>query len=302
MNYREALTEMGYSNITEKITEYRMRPLYRDSGNNTSLSVDRDTGFFIDYGQNIKGSFTDLVKITMGLKNLTDARAWLCNKEVSAGVTQPENKPLLKAAKRYSNITLQKLNPNHDYWIKRGVPEEIIKLFKGGTVSEGKMKNRYVFPIFNGKEEIVGFTGRDIQTSSSESRPKWKHIGNKSSWRYPLQINYPIIKSQRKVILVESIGDMLSLWAAGIENTMVTFGLEVSNDIVNFLLRNDPNKITISFNNDTSKNDAGNIAATKTLKKLSKYFDHNQLEIKLPSKNDFGEMNKEEILTWQKKE
>ena len=83
---------------------------------------------------------------------------------------------------------------------------------------------------------------------------------------------------------------------------MVAFGLEVRNDVVNFLLRNDPNKIIVAFNNDDSKNNAGNIAATKTLKKLSKYFDHNQLEIKLPSKNDFGEMNKEEIQTWQKKE
>jgi hypothetical protein len=83
---------------------------------------------------------------------------------------------------------------------------------------------------------------------------------------------------------------------------MVTFGLEISNSLVNFLLREDPNKITISFNNDESKNNAGNIASEKAYKKLLKYFDRRQLQIKLPTKNDFGEMNTEEILKWQTKE
>ena len=301
MNYREALSDMGYSNICENAKEYRMRPIYRDSGNSTSLKVDKETGFFIDYGQNIKGSFTDLVKITMGLKSLSEARIWLSQKEIAPTHTRIEERPLIKTPKKYSKMTLQKLEPNHDYWIKRGVPQETIEIFKGGVVSEGKMKNRYVFPILNGKEEVVGFTGRDIQTPKLDSRPKWKHIGDKSSWKYPLQVNYPIIKAQKEVIIVESIGDMLSLWSAGITNTMVSFGLEVSNDIVNFLLRLDPDNITLSFNNDSAKNNAGNIAAEKSHKKLSKYFDASQLEIKLPTKNDFGEMNEKEILAWQTK-
>ena len=302
MNYREALSDMGYSNICENAREYRMRPIYRDSGNNSSLKVDKETGFFVDYGQNIKGSFTDLVKITMGLKNLNEARTWLTYKQIAPSAIYKENKPLIKTIKKYSNMTLQKLEPNHEYWINRGVPLEVIELFEGGVVSEGKMKNRYVFPILNGKKEIVGFTGRDIQTSSSSSRPKWKLIGDKSSWKYPLQVNYPIINDKKEAIIVESIGDMLSLWSAGIKNTMVAFGLEISNDIVNFLLRTDPNKITISLNNDESKNNAGNIAAEKAYKKLSKYFDRRQLEIKLPTKNDFGEMSVEEITKWQTKE
>jgi len=302
MNYREALADMGYSNICENTREYRMRPIYRDSGNSSSLKVDKETGFFVDYGQNAKGSFADLVKITMGLKNLSEARTWLSEKQIAPDAILTENKPLIKATKKYSNMTLQKLEPNHEYWIKRGVPIEVMKLFKGGVVSEGKMKNRYVFPILNGKEEIIGFTGRDIQCSSSSSRPKWKHIGDKSSWRYPLQVNYSIINDTKKAIIVESIGDMLSLWTAGIKNTMVAFGLEVSNSLVNFLLREDPNKITIALNNDESKSSAGNIAADKTYKKLSKYFDKRQLEIKLPTKNDFGEMDTEEILKWQTKE
>ena len=41
MNYREALSDMGYSNICENAREYRMRPIYRDSGNNSSLKVEK---------------------------------------------------------------------------------------------------------------------------------------------------------------------------------------------------------------------------------------------------------------------
>ena len=35
-------------------------------------------------------------------------------------------------------------------------------------------------------------------------------------------------------------------------------------------------------------------------KTISKYFDLNQVKLALPNKNDFGEMNREEILGWKK--
>ena len=62
----------------------------------------------------------------------------------------------------------------------------------------------------------------------------------------------------------------------------------------------DPDKIYLSFNNDSYGNYAGNRAAKKALNKLSVFFDPEDIEIKLPSKNDFGEMTKEEILKWVK--
>jgi DNA primase len=168
----------------------------------------------------------------------------------------------------------------------------------GGIAENGKMKNRYVFPIFNSKKEIVGFSGRDV---TNNSKIKWKHLGDKINWCYPSFLNLEEIKSQKEAILVESIGDCLSLWDAGIKNTIVTFGLEISISILNFLLKVDPNKIYISFNNDQEKNNAGNIAAEKGKNKLLRYFDPKQIEIKLPDKKDFGEMSVDEILIWKKK-
>jgi len=109
------------------------------------------------------------------------------------------------------------------------------------------------------------------------------------------------LKETKEIFLVESIGDCLALWDAKINNVIVTFGLEVSVAILNLLLKIDPNKIYISFNNDIKKNEAGNKAAEKAKNKLLRYFDSKQIDIKLPTKKDFGEMSVQEIEQWKKK-
>ena len=114
-----------------------------------------------------------------------------------------------------------------------------------------------------------------------------------------MQVNFTIIQKAKEVILVESIGDMLSLWEAGIKNTLVTFGLRVSSHLISCILKLNPNKIIIAFNND-EEGGAGNKAAYKASKFLDRHFDEGVVKIKLPSKNDFGCMNKKEILEWQK--
>ena len=159
------------------------------------------------------------------------------------------------------------------------------------------MKNRYVFPIFNLRNNIIGFSGRDV---TNISKIKWKHLGEKSDFLYPLFLNHSILQEQREIILVESIGDMLNLWQSGIQNVLVTFGTSLSLPILNHMLKLDIKKIYISLNNDSNKNMAGNIGADKIYSRLKRYFDQRQLKIALPVKKDFGEMTREEILQWKK--
>jgi DNA primase len=160
------------------------------------------------------------------------------------------------------------------------------------------MKNRYVFPILDAKDRLVGVSGRYVLEAKYDSIPKWKHIGDKYAWKYPLFLNHEIILNKKEIFLVESIGDMLALWEAGVKNSVVTFGLDVSSSIMGVLLRFDLNKVYISFNNDSGKNNRGNLAAEKAKNKLLKHFDPNQIEVRLPTKNDFGDMNTKEIKTW----
>jgi DNA primase len=191
------------------------------------------------------------------------------------------------------------LIPDHSYWNDRGISKDTLSIFKGGVIDSGKMAERYVFPIFNKKEQIVGFSGRDLKqdkkTNSKFVRPKWKHIGDKSKWNYPLLNNVKIIREQKSIIVVESIGDMLSLWENGVRNTIVSFGVILSPDMLSTLTRMDPDKIFISFNDDSSNSNAGNEAAHIAKKKLLQFFDEDQITIKLPQgHNDFNEMHLKE--------
>lgn len=295
-NIHQILTNLGYS-LKDFGREYRTKPIYRDSDNDTVLRIYKDTGFWVDFKENVSGDFTSLIKKSLKLENNEQAKVWLKEKKFTF-IDQVIKQPQVSDKKTFDKDLLLKLKKDHQYWIDRNVSAETIESFQGGLASLGKMKNRYVFPIFNSKTEIIGFSGRDI---TNESKIKWKHLGDKSSWCYPTFLNIENLKSERQVFLIESIGDCLSLWDAGIKNTIVTFGLDVSISILNLLLKLDPDKINISFNNDSQKNNAGNQAADKAFNKLSRYFDRKQLNISLPTKKDFGEMCTNEIIEWKNK-
>jgi len=295
-NIYQILTNLGYS-LKDFGREYRTKPIYRDSDNDTVLRIYKDTGFWVDFKENVSGDFTSLIKKSLKLENNEQAKVWLKEKKFTF-IDQVTKQPQVSDKKTFDKDLLLKLKKDHQYWIDRNVSAETIESFQGGLASLGKMKNRYVFPIFNSKTEIIGFSGRDI---TNESKIKWKHLGDKSSWCYPTFLNIENLKSEKQVFLIESIGDCLSLWDAGIKNTIVTFGLDVSISILNLLLKLDPDKINISFNNDSQKNNAGNQAADKAFNKLSRYFDRKQLNISLPTKKDFGEMCTNEIIEWKNK-
>ena len=290
----EILSELGYK-LTDAGIEYRTSALYRDGDNETSLRVYKDTGKWHDFKENRFGELEDLVKLTLGTKTIEEVKYYLQNKDFKPSVLKYE--PTLENEKTFAPEELADMIQDHSYWKRRGVDPSTVSVFEGGVLLNGKMAKRYVFPIFNHKRKIVGITGRDI---TGNSKIKWKHLGEKVNWVYPAIHNFKIIKKEKSVYIVESMGDMLSLWQAGVKNTIVTFGLTLSPKIVSFLIKMDPDKIYLSFNNDSYGNYAGNRAAKKALNKLSVFFDPEDIEIKLPSKNDFGEMTKEEILKWVK--
>jgi hypothetical protein len=295
VNVYQILTDLGYK-LKDYGREYRTKPLYRESDNDTVLKIYKDSGHWFDFKENISGDFNSLVSMTLKLENPEKAKEWLKDKNFSFSRSFEPTKPLLKSTKKFDIEILENLELNHQYWNKRNITYETLTQFKGGIAKAGKMKNRYVFPIFDINNNIIGFSGRDI---TNLSKIKWKHLGEKNDFLYPLFLNSNQIEMGKEIILVESIGDMLSLYQAGIKNVLVTFGTNLSLSILNYCLKTDMKKIYISLNNDSNKNNAGNIAAEKTYARLKRYFDDKQLKISLPTKKDFGEMNKEEILQWK---
>ena len=288
---KDILTNIGYT-LFDSGKEYRTKPLYRDSSSNNVLCIKKDTGRWIDFKENRYGNLEELVQITLDLKDLNEAKSYISN---NFQLRLPKvEKEKLKSPTVFNKKNLNYIIPDYSYWKKRGVSSETLEIFESGVMRSGKMKDRYVFPIFDKADSLVGIAGRDITENQSL---KWKLVGEKRSWAYPLKYNLKYLLSQKEVYLVESIGDMLALWEAGIKNCIVTFGLAITSKTKQVLMVIDPKKIYISFNND--ENQAGNTAARKAYDNLRRQFDVSQLEIKLPSENDFGCMSKGEIIKWQ---
>jgi len=297
---KEVLTELGYS-LQDCGKEFRTRPLYRESDNNNILVIKKENGLWYDFKLSKGGTFEELVRLTLKLDNIEDTKEIIKSRVFSESKEYVRDKPNLKKLKTFPMELLSELNPDHSYWEGRGVNKETVKIFKGGVASSGKMADRYVFPVFNNSDKIIGFSGRCVLTNSQNTyRPTWKHIGAKSEWVYPEKNNYELIKNSKKVILVESIGDMLSLWQAGIKNVLVTFGLRINSGIMGLFLRIEPVKIILSFNKDPKSSLAGQKAADKAFEKLSRYFSEKTIQISFPYKNDFGEMTTNEIIKWGK--
>ncbi|NBU99472.1 MAG: hypothetical protein EBS19_14900, partial [Spirochaetia bacterium] len=246
----EILTELGYK-LKDYGKEFRTKPLYRDSDNDTVLRIYKDTGKWFDFKQNISGDINSLIRLTLKIDDPEKAQEWLKNKNFHVNYNIEYVKPILKSTQKFDINLLENLENNNSYWNKRGITDDILLQFKGGVGKAGKMKNRYVFPIFDAKGDIIGFSGRDI---TNLSKIKWKHLGEKNDFVYPLFLNNKSIEEQKEVILVESIGDMLSLYQAEIKNVLVTFGTNLSLSILNYCLKMDIRKIFISLNNDIEKN------------------------------------------------
>ena len=294
---RNILTDLGYV-VVDNGTEYRARPIYRDSGNANSLRIKKSNGWWNDFGIGKAGSFAELVKITLNLQDIKDAYNYLQDKHKFNPQNLPVERPKLKADVKFHPSILDKLQKDYTYWNCRGISDSILKEFECGISYEiGKMKDRYVFPIFNSKKEIIGLSGRTLKNSSI----KWKHLGPKSEWKYPLFLNYKLIREKKEVILVESIGDCLSLFEAGIRNVIVIFGTEISHSLISTIIKLDPKKIYISLNHEPNNDSIGDKAAEKAKTKLSRYFDLRQLKIKPPILKDFNDMllnDKGSIAKW----
>ena len=162
------LQELGYSNITDSGDFYRMRPIYRESSSSSVLSVHKRKGFFVDFSKQIKGNFSELIRLSLGLSSIEEAEAWLSKKDKL--VTRVHDKEIeIENIKYWNKSSFDKMVKDHSYWLNRGISESTLEQFRGGIVKVGKMKDRYTFPIFDSKDRIVGVSGRYINNITDQS-------------------------------------------------------------------------------------------------------------------------------------
>jgi len=295
----EVLTNLGYP-IQDFGDFVRTKAIFRGGDSLNTLKIWKGSGWCVDYAEDRKGfSLYDLVAKTLGTKNPQNILS-VINSERREFIAAPKPKYLMP--KIFDKSCLERLLPNYSFYEQRGISAATQKMYKMGYATKDQMFQRLTFPVFNENDQIIGFSGRHIYWEDKPDVPKWKHIGRKDSFVYPF---YTLGAKNigTEIALVESIGDSMALSENGLFDHLVTFGLDCSPTLLSFLLSKDPQEITVSTNNDDTKEvNRGKIAAIKTLIKLSSVFPVDMLRIKLPTLNDLSEMQEqgENLLDWHK--
>ena len=297
---KSVLEKLGYR-LSDFGDSWRTSAIYRGGDNPTSLKIYKNSGVWTDYVHGDKSMpLAALIQKTLGTSDQKVIGEYINTEKVNTFNYNKINSKI-QMEETFPEEVLDRLLPHYKFYNSKRISDETLKFYKCGLATTGSMNNRYVFPIYNASAKICGFSGRDA--SNKENRPKWKHMGRKTNWSYPLYLGagsklevFEAIDQKREVILVESIGDSMALFENEYKNNLVTFGLDVSPKLMTTLMTLNPEKIIISTNNDSSSDkNRGLESAVKIFVKLLKYFNIDSLSIRPPLKNDFGLMQELEI-------
>ena len=111
VNVYQILTDLGYK-LKDYGKEFRTKPLYRDSDNDTVLRIYKDTGKWFDFKQNISGDINSLVRLTLKIDDPDKAQEWLKNKNFTTNYSIEYTKPILKSTKKFDINLLIKVDFN----------------------------------------------------------------------------------------------------------------------------------------------------------------------------------------------
>jgi DNA primase len=187
-----------------------------------------------------------------------------------------------------------------DYLARRGVREEIAKLFRVGVSSsawndlaprlrskgvgesalskaglivdkaEGKgydrFRGRLMFPIAGLDSQVIGFGGRML---AAEKGAKYINspetlVYKKSRVLYGIEQARESIRKTRSAVLVEGYFDVIGLHQAGVKNAVAVCGTALTPEHVELLKRCDCREVTVLFDGDS----AGQAAPAKAAQAL----------------------------------
>ncbi|MCK5707806.1 MAG: toprim domain-containing protein [Candidatus Aureabacteria bacterium] len=208
----------------------------------------------VEYLKKRNSSFILAAKKTAKIKKTSVSKQKLLNR-----VADFYHSTFLKDKKGYEYLKLRGIKEHNIFThfkvgyangtLYKTIPEkgEIIEALKElGILTENNhelFKDCVVFPILDSLGNVVHIYGRKIVTEPV------KHLylsgGHKGVF------NHTILKTFDEVILTESIIDSLSLYNAGIKNTIACYGVNgLTEDHINLLKENNTKEIIILFDSD----------------------------------------------------
>ena len=155
-----------------------------------------------------------------------------------------------------------------EYLHKRGITDELIKIFKIGLATTSKDSltkilnskdytnreielyglgtgtndlyiNRIMFPLFDISNNIVGFSGRIYNTSSSSKYINTKEtpIFKKGELLYNYYNAKDSVRLLKKIVLVEGFMDVIRLYSINVTNAVALMGTSLTKEQINLLKR-----------------------------------------------------------------
>ena len=149
-------------------------------------------------------------------------------------------------------------------------------MLDAGIVAQGEdgtyydaLGNRIIVPIINQNNDVIGFGGRIIK---GESNAKYKNTAQTLAFDKRKNLfGINILKKEKRennfdyAILVEGYMDVISLYQAGITNSVASMGTSLTIEQCELFKKTRINKVVVSFDGDT----AGQAATMRSLDLLS---------------------------------
>ncbi len=202
-----------------------------------------------------------------------------------------------EATKFFHNILLRgkKGDPGRQYITRRGIPKRMVEDFRLGFAADNwqdlsrflhskgldreaavqaglilprknggyydRFRGRVIFPIFNLRDQVIGFGGRVLD----DSLPKYLNtpetpIFHKGKALYGLHGAFSAIRENARAVIVEGYTDVLALKKHGFDGVVATLGTALTRDHIR-MLKGYAGEAVVVFDADT----AGKTAAMKSL-------------------------------------
>lgn len=185
------------------------------------------------------------------------------------------------------------------FLLKRGFkPQEIVTSGLGVASKSGsydRFRGRIMFPLFDGKEKLRGFSGRILVPAE----PKYINtpqtpIFDKGNFLFGLNLAKASIRDQKEAILVEGEMDMILSFQAGFKNIVASKGTALTLGQIDILKKYTDN-LKLGFDMDL----AGDSALRRGIEMADKA-GFNIKVIQLVSGKDAAEVVNSDPGTWQK--
>lgn len=144
---------------------------------------------------------------------------------------------------------------------KKEKPDDLLEaglITKRGTTYYDFFQGRLIFPLFDHRDNIIGFSGRILEGNTSTS----KYINTRETLVYHKgQVFFGLnnakneIKKLNQAIIMEGELDVISSFQEGISNALAVKGTALTTDQVNLLSRF-TNKVSLCFDTDSAGQEA----------------------------------------------